>query len=649
MSSPERQSLAQYSSASGRENKETTPKTSSRYGPADPKEVLSQQFGSLVLLERRHDCELYLARARSSDDSQPILLKTLRSDVALDPKKLELFQLEAGAAAKLTHPNIVVSFPAENLEGVHFARIKYQPETTMLSQLLEREGWLEIEQAVGIIAQIADALDYAHECGVLHLRLEPRSILIGSNGTVLLRDFGIDEHGGVTWAQTRRAESCQVHYISPEVAGEHNLDARSDVYSLGVIFYQMLTDRFPIDAEDSVGIRSRHLTHQPLLPHYYSPETPEAVSEVIGRMLEKDPARRYQDMRSFRAALYNAIGHSGFRSRQDETVFEQPPTSLEDELSDFEVSPSPDSSERHELTFETREHEQPEILWSGSPESIEPIEQVSPATDQVSPAIEQVSPATEQVSPAIEPPRPGDSVPTIEPQQSNVEASGSVESIDAPDESQQEIEPAASIPIQREPWEPPAIVGIEPEIPSANSSPPTVERLREIESHSEAARSAPEFPYSIDRLSFDPTAQTRSIGSLSPVFLVVVLASAAMGGVFVLSQFERNKVNQPQNQPVVQSPEPSAAESPATPSPPTAAQQQQPPANPSTRASVPTNESGSALKSTNKNGRASSTTSSTASVGSSQSNSMSRRSQRTWTKKPWRRYSRRFGPSYFDR
>jgi len=628
MSSPERQSLAQYSSVSGREDKETIPKTSSRFGPADPKEVLSQQFGSLTLLERRHDCDFYLARARySSDDSQPVLLKTLRSDVALDPKRLELFQLEAGAAAKLTHPNIVESFPAQNLEGVYFAGIKYHPESTMLSQLLEREGWLDIDQAVGIISQITDALEYAHDCGVLHLKLEPRSILVGSNGTVMLRDFGIDEHGGVTWAQTLRANSCPDHYISPEVAGERTLDARSDVYSLGVIFYQMLTDRFPIDAEDSVGIRERHLIHQPLLPHYYSPETPEAVSEVIARMLEKDPARRYQDMRTFRAALDNALGHSVFRFSQDETVFEQQQTSLEDELSDFEVSPAVDSVETRELSLEAREQEQPEIQWTGPLESTETIEQVSPA---------------------IEPPTPSVSVQTIERLEPQVEPSVSVGSIAARDEAQQKIEPAGSIPIQREPWEPPSIIGIEPEIPSASSTATTAERFSEIELHSEEGRSVQESPYSIDRLSFDPTAQTKTIGRLSPVFLVIVLAAAAMGGVFVLSRFEGNKANQPQSQPVVQSPEQPAAESPA-PTPPPSAAQQQPPANPSTRASVPTNQSGSGLKSTNKNKRATSATSSTGSVGS-QSSSMSRRSQRAGTtKKPWRRYSRRFGTSYFDR
>src|SRR5690242_15475242 len=110
MSSFERQSIAQYASATSREKTEASAKTSLPPGSTDPKEILSQQFGSLALLECRYDCDFYLARTRaSSDDAESILLEVLRSDVALDSKKLELFQLESSAAAKLKHPNIIES------------------------------------------------------------------------------------------------------------------------------------------------------------------------------------------------------------------------------------------------------------------------------------------------------------------------------------------------------------------------------------------------------------------------------------------------------------------------------------------------------------------------------------------------------------
>lgn len=621
MSSPERQPLAQYASVTGRENTDAFDKTSSHTGTTDPKQILSQQFGCLEFHEGRYDCEFYLARTRFSDHSQPIVLKVLRSDCALDSKKLELFQQEASAAAKLNHPQVVESFPAENLAGVHFARIKHHPEAETLSRLLEREGWLDIERAIEITRQIANALEYAHDCGVLHLRIEPQNVLVGSGGTVFLRDFGIDDHGGLTGPQARRARECPDHYISPEVAAEHQLDARSDLYSLGVVFYQLLTDRFPIDAEDSVGIRNKHLTHRPLLAHHYSPDTPEAISELIARMLEKDPAKRFQDVKSFRAALDNAIGNTGVLIGRTAPIFQQDQESFEDQLSDpshFEVSRTSDLVEGSNI--ETK-NDQPELKMSGTSESF-----------------------FEESQPIVEP-SPLGSLKTIAELNPEIEFSGPVDSTDTVAGEQLGIEPSASIQIEREPWESPSIIGIEPEIPPNNSSSRIEEQIREIEGEATARRAVAEIPYSIDRLSFDPIAQTNSIGRFNPVFLVIVLTAAILGGVFVLARFEQSKANAPQDPSVVRTPEKPAAESTAT-APNTAAAEPTPNA---AGPAAPTKQSIYGSHSTNRNTKAVSGGSPAALVRS-RSTSMSKRSQRTGTpKKQWRRPYRRFGTYYFDR
>ena len=267
-------------------------------------DVLSNRFDSLRLVAARRDADFYLARERAARaDSGLIALKVLPRSATGDPHRLGLFRLEARAAAKLEHKNIPKSSPPEEFNGIHYTRIEHQPKAESLKHLIEREGWLDVELAIEIIYQIADALEHAHARGVLHLRVQPENILIDPDGKVTLADFGIDSRMDLAVAHSDRASLCPVHYTSPEQVQGGTLDSRSDLYSLGVVFYQMLTDRLPVHSAEPDSVRSKHLTQTPLPPHLYSSRIPLALSEAVTRLLEKEPARRFQDVASLRLGL----------------------------------------------------------------------------------------------------------------------------------------------------------------------------------------------------------------------------------------------------------------------------------------------------------------------------------------------------------
>jgi serine/threonine protein kinase len=267
--------------------------------------VLSGRFEPLKQIGGYGKAAFYLVRDRRADAAadEVVKLKVFTGHTESDARLLELFRLEARAAARLSHPNIIKASSPEEIQGVHFAVVEHPADATTLKELLDREAWLDLKVAIAIIHQMADALDYAHRLGVLHLRIQPESILLDADGTARLTDFGLEANDELAWAHRVRSRHSPAHYLSPEQVSGWPVDARSDLYSLGIVFYKMLTDRLPFDAEDLGAVKQMHLTRSPLPPHLYSTDLPLWVSTVITRLLEKDPARRFQDVAAFRTAL----------------------------------------------------------------------------------------------------------------------------------------------------------------------------------------------------------------------------------------------------------------------------------------------------------------------------------------------------------
>ena len=261
--------------------------------------ALANRFASVKPRGVRGDIECYIARDVRGDVVQ---LRALSARRSADAGARRMFQLEADAASKLAHVNIVGTGAPEEIDGVLFYVIEHKDAARTLRELVDHNGWLDVKSAGHIADQIASALGHAHQMGVLHLRLQPESVLVEADGWVTVADFGLEgKHG------SERLLAPRVPYASPEQTMRAAADHRSDLYSLGAVLYEMLTDRTPFDSTDEDYVRQRQGAFQAAPPHLISTDVPESVSNVVMRLLEREPAKRFESAAAFQAALDLAI------------------------------------------------------------------------------------------------------------------------------------------------------------------------------------------------------------------------------------------------------------------------------------------------------------------------------------------------------
>ena len=261
--------------------------------------ALGGEFGDLKLLGVERGVERYLGRDARGETVE---LKVLSAGAEGDPIARERFYLEAYAASKLEHINTLSTSRPEQAAGADFCVLEHKAAARTLRTVIEHDGWLDARAAARVADQIASALDHAHERAVLHLRLQPDCILIEPDGWVTLADFGIDARRGSLSSRRPRAP-----YASPEQASGRDVDRSSDLYSLGAVLYETLTDRTPFDSNDPEYVRQKQMTAMPAPPHLISMGVPEAVSNIVMRLLETEPAKRFQSATALQAALYDAV------------------------------------------------------------------------------------------------------------------------------------------------------------------------------------------------------------------------------------------------------------------------------------------------------------------------------------------------------
>lgn len=255
---------------------------------------LSGRFANLVPYGMAGDVESYLACDARGETVQ---LNVLSSHATANSSARQLFLEEARAAAKLTHPNIITTSQPDELLGVQFSVIEHKRHARTLHEMLAYEGWLDVAVASQIADQIASALDYSHQIGVLHARLDPESVLVESDDWVTVTGFGC------SMGSARRSHNYKAQYASPELSAGVRIDHRSDLYSLGAILYEMLTDRTPYDSDDSEHIKRKQMIDAPSPPHLISQDISESVSAVVMKLLEIDPDNRFRSAAEFQAAL----------------------------------------------------------------------------------------------------------------------------------------------------------------------------------------------------------------------------------------------------------------------------------------------------------------------------------------------------------
>ncbi len=221
-----------------------------------------------------------------------VAVKILKDQMTGDPSFIRRFEREAQSAAALSHPHIVNIYDVGEEEGVYFMVMEYV-DGNNLKEYIREKGKLPVGEAIKITRQIAEALQQAHAAGVIHRDIKPQNILFSRDGKVKVTDFGIAIAGDGVTVTVGDSIIGSVQYISPEQARGELAGKQSDLYSLGIILYEMVTGQVPFTAESPVALAMKHIQEQVVPPRRQVENIPESVEEIILKAIEKDSAERY--------------------------------------------------------------------------------------------------------------------------------------------------------------------------------------------------------------------------------------------------------------------------------------------------------------------------------------------------------------------
>lgn len=250
-----------------------------------------------------------------------VAVKMLKEEFSRNENFVNRFKMEAQAAARLSHPNIVNVFDVVNEGDCHYI-IMELIEGITLKSYIAKKGCLGVKETIGIAIQMAQGMSAAHQQNIIHRDIKPQNIIISKDGKVKVADFGIARAASSDSQDLNAIGS--VHYISPEQATGDAVDARSDIYSLGITMFEMVTGRLPFDGENTLTVAMAHLKAPITAPKTFNPDIPESLEDIILTCTEKKPEDRYASAEDvivdLRKALINPYGlpsDSGGKSEQE--------------------------------------------------------------------------------------------------------------------------------------------------------------------------------------------------------------------------------------------------------------------------------------------------------------------------------------------
>ena len=247
-----------------------------------------------------------------------VAVKVLKDEYAKDEMFVKKFKTEAQSAAALTHPNIVSVYDVGSEDGINYIVMELLDSKT-LKDYIEEKGALPTNEVLKISSQIASALAAAHKAHIVHRDIKPQNIVLSGDLVAKVTDFGIAKITNVSSATITNFGSTvgSVHYFSPEHAKGGYTDEKSDIYSLGVVMYEMATGKLPFDGDSAVAIALKHIQEDPVDPIIVNNKIPESLNQIILKAMSKNTALRYQSAEAMLEDINEAMETSSRRKRNN--------------------------------------------------------------------------------------------------------------------------------------------------------------------------------------------------------------------------------------------------------------------------------------------------------------------------------------------
>lgn len=281
-------------------------------------ELLANRYALVQLIGEGGMASVYLAV--DTILNREVAIKILRGELAKDPVALLRFQREANATTKLSHPNIVEVYDVGEDNEKNYIVMEYVKGLS-LKELVQKRGALEKEEAVNIMKQLVSAISTAHENGIIHRDIKSQNVLVKDDGTIKLSDFGIAlAQDAVQLTQTDVVVG-SVHYLAPELARGESATAQSDIYSLGIVFYEMLTGDVPYHGDAPVQVALKHMREEIPSVCEFNPSLPQSVENIVSLATVKNKEARYQSAQQMYDDLVTCLDSS--RKKEAKIVFQE--------------------------------------------------------------------------------------------------------------------------------------------------------------------------------------------------------------------------------------------------------------------------------------------------------------------------------------
>lgn len=267
-----------------------------------PDTVIDSRYKVLSRIGAGGMAEVFCAQDQSL--GRKVALKLLYARFASDEEFVERFRREASSAASLQHPNVVGIYDRGRWDGTYYIAMEYLPGRT-LKEVIVQDGPIAPERAIDLTVQVLKAARFAHRRGIVHRDLKPHNVIVDDEDRAKVTDFGIARAGASDMTETGSIMGT-AQYLSPEQAQGHSVSAQSDLYSVGVILFELLTGHVPFEAESAISIALKHVSEPPPAPSAFNPAVPAELDAIVAWALEKDPADRPPDADAFIHALEQA-------------------------------------------------------------------------------------------------------------------------------------------------------------------------------------------------------------------------------------------------------------------------------------------------------------------------------------------------------